>query len=228
MANEVYKALNRIKELRIEKGVTQSTVAKAIGISQGMLTNYETGKRSPRDFKVWQDLADYFEVTTSYIMGTSDFRTYQDEINEIQTSAKENYGVEVPAEIIKDYKGNPVSTTYNTLALRTEMAKKLLPELDKMISTIDSYLYSSPTIDFDDKEKADYFYSDEFKLANAQIDQLLIWKHRKKVFQLKKQLLEKQIQNPENYFALEDGITKAELKKRWQDYRRKDSNENEL
>ncbi|WP_370656967.1 helix-turn-helix domain-containing protein, partial [Klebsiella pneumoniae] len=48
MANEVYKALNRIKELRIEKGVTQSTVAKAIGISQGMLTNYETGKRSPR------------------------------------------------------------------------------------------------------------------------------------------------------------------------------------
>ncbi|MEV6401192.1 helix-turn-helix transcriptional regulator [Streptomyces sp. NPDC051907] len=174
MANEVYKALNRIKELRIEKGVTQSTVAKAIGISQGMLTNYETGKRSPRDFKVWQDLADYFDVTTSYIMGTSDFRTYQDEINEIQTSAKENYGVEVPAEIIKDYKGNPVSTTYNTLALRTEMAKKLLPELDKMISTIDSYLYSSPTIDFDDKEKADYFYSDEFKLANAQIDQLLI------------------------------------------------------
>lgn len=104
MANEVYKALNRIKELRIEKGVTQSTVAKAIGISQGMLTNYETGKRSPRDFKVWQDLADYFDVTTSYIMGTSDFRTYQDEINEIQTSAKENYGVEVPAEIIKDYK----------------------------------------------------------------------------------------------------------------------------
>lgn len=66
-----FKKLNRIKELRLAKGVTQKEVAEAVGISQGMLTNYETGKRSPRDKKVWEELAAYFSVDVPYLMGIS-------------------------------------------------------------------------------------------------------------------------------------------------------------
>lgn len=69
---EEYKKLNRIRELRKMKGVTQKEVAKAIGISQGMLTNYETGKRSPRDKETWEKLANYFNVSVPYIMGLTD------------------------------------------------------------------------------------------------------------------------------------------------------------
>lgn len=69
--NEEFKKLNRIKKLRKEKGVTQKELAAIAGISQGMLTNYENGKRSPRDSKVWIKLAAYFGVDVSYLMGTS-------------------------------------------------------------------------------------------------------------------------------------------------------------
>ena len=38
-----------IKELRTERGLTETALAKALGISQGAITMYETGNRIPRD-----------------------------------------------------------------------------------------------------------------------------------------------------------------------------------
>lgn len=67
--------MNRIKELRKNKGVTVKELSEIIGISQSMLSNYENGNSEPRDKETWQKLADYFGVSVAYIMGLSDYKT---------------------------------------------------------------------------------------------------------------------------------------------------------
>ncbi|WP_158592471.1 helix-turn-helix domain-containing protein [Lactobacillus sp. ESL0228] len=62
---------NRIKELRQIKKVSQGDLAKAIGLTHQAISQYESEKRNPND-KVWQKLADYFEVSVSYIKGEID------------------------------------------------------------------------------------------------------------------------------------------------------------
>ena len=46
--------MNKIKELRKEKNITVAELAKELGISQSMLTNYENGNGTPRDESIWE------------------------------------------------------------------------------------------------------------------------------------------------------------------------------
>ena len=62
---------NRLKELRECKNVSQGDLAKAIGLTHQAISQYESEKRNPND-KKWQQLADYFEVSVSYIKGEID------------------------------------------------------------------------------------------------------------------------------------------------------------
>ena len=61
----------RLKELRNEKGLTQDKLAAETGLSQGALTNWENGLRSPSGYVV-VNLAKYFGVTTYYLLGVTD------------------------------------------------------------------------------------------------------------------------------------------------------------
>ena len=63
--------MNRIKQLRKQKNVTITELSKALGIPQSTLTNYENGKRTPRDQEVWQLIANYFGVSVGFVMGIS-------------------------------------------------------------------------------------------------------------------------------------------------------------
>lgn len=49
---------NRIKDLREDRDLRQSDVAKATGIDQRMLSNYETGKTNPDSYALIK-LADF-------------------------------------------------------------------------------------------------------------------------------------------------------------------------
>ena len=51
----------RIKTMRLSRGMTQADLAKAIGQSQSSITMYETGRREP-DFETLEALADVFNV----------------------------------------------------------------------------------------------------------------------------------------------------------------------
>ena len=62
---------NRIRDLREDKDLRQIDVAEATGIDQKTLSNYETGKTNPDSYSIIK-LADFFEVTTDYILGYSD------------------------------------------------------------------------------------------------------------------------------------------------------------
>ena len=51
----------RIRTMRLSRGMTQADLAKAIGQSQSSITMYETGRREP-DFETLEALADVFNV----------------------------------------------------------------------------------------------------------------------------------------------------------------------
>ena len=61
--------MNKIKELRKEKNITVAELAKELGISQSMLTNYENGNGTPRDESIWEKLSLIFGVSKSHVMG---------------------------------------------------------------------------------------------------------------------------------------------------------------
>ncbi len=62
----------RIKELRNEKGISQQTLAKAIGVSQKAIDYWERGVNEPKSSYIVL-LADYFSVTTDYLLCRTEF-----------------------------------------------------------------------------------------------------------------------------------------------------------
>lgn len=63
----------KLSALRREKNMTQKACADALGISQALLSHYEKGIRECNlDFLV--KAANYYDVTTDYLLGRSEFR----------------------------------------------------------------------------------------------------------------------------------------------------------
>ncbi|MDE6059753.1 MAG: helix-turn-helix domain-containing protein [Clostridia bacterium] len=65
------KFIERLKELRLEKGLTLVQLAKETGISHGAIGFWESGKRVPNALAIIT-LAKYFNVTSDYLLGLSD------------------------------------------------------------------------------------------------------------------------------------------------------------
>lgn len=61
-------AINRIRDLREDLDLRQIDVAKATGIDQKTLSNYETGKTNPDSYALIK-LADFFRVSIDYLVG---------------------------------------------------------------------------------------------------------------------------------------------------------------
>jgi transcriptional regulator with XRE-family HTH domain len=60
----------RIRDLRIQHGMSQDELAEAIGISQNQISRYERGANDPTG-DVLIALADVLHTTTDYILGRS-------------------------------------------------------------------------------------------------------------------------------------------------------------
>ena len=60
--------MNRLKELRKEKKLTQEELAGEIGVSKITILRWENGERQIKPDKA-QALADYFWISTSYLLG---------------------------------------------------------------------------------------------------------------------------------------------------------------
>ncbi len=61
----------RLKELRCEKGVTITQVARSCKVSIQCISSLEMGKRNPTGSTIAM-LADYFGVSADYLLGRSD------------------------------------------------------------------------------------------------------------------------------------------------------------
>ena len=69
---------NRIRELRKEKGLTLKELSQRLKengtpISASSLIKYERGERNPK-LETWIKLADYFDVSVSYLQGISEIK----------------------------------------------------------------------------------------------------------------------------------------------------------
>ena len=63
----------RIKELRLEHGLTQEAVGEIIGVKRYAVYSYEKGRACP-EMKGLVALADYFGVSMDYLAGRTDKR----------------------------------------------------------------------------------------------------------------------------------------------------------
>ena len=72
--------MNRLKELRKEKGLTQVELANIVNVSKITILRWENGERQIKPEKA-QQLADYFGVSVGYLLGyIDDSEIYDDEV----------------------------------------------------------------------------------------------------------------------------------------------------
>jgi len=64
--------MEKIKELREERGISQAQLAQAIGIRQQTISQYENGITQP-DIQTIKKLRDFFGVTADYLLGFEEF-----------------------------------------------------------------------------------------------------------------------------------------------------------
>lgn len=65
----------RLRELRQNKGLSQSQLADALNISKSAISMYELGKREP-DLETLEGIADFFNVDINYLIGKEDGSMY--------------------------------------------------------------------------------------------------------------------------------------------------------
>jgi len=93
-------------KLRREKGLSQRQAASEFGISQALLSHYETGAREPKlDFII--RVCEYYTVTTDFILGRTKERgdgtsRLSAQVNDILDSLEELKAAE--SEIINNLK----------------------------------------------------------------------------------------------------------------------------
>lgn len=63
----------RLRQLRLDKHLTQAQVAERIGVTASMVSSYETDIRLP-SFEVMVRIADLFGVTVDYLLCREDKR----------------------------------------------------------------------------------------------------------------------------------------------------------
>ncbi|MDR1600703.1 MAG: helix-turn-helix transcriptional regulator [Oscillospiraceae bacterium] len=61
----------RLKELRQQAGLTQTQVARSLGLHRSSYIHYELGERKP-SFELLFKFADFYKVTTDYLLDYSD------------------------------------------------------------------------------------------------------------------------------------------------------------
>ena len=69
--------MNRIKQLRKEKEIKQEVLAKLLGLEVAGISKLETGRVPLKDEYIIK-LAEYFEVSTDYLLGNSNIRNLED------------------------------------------------------------------------------------------------------------------------------------------------------
>lgn len=62
----------RLKELRLDRKLTQIDVASAVGVSYGIISKWENSKRQPTLENI-KSLSLFFNVSSDYLIGLSDY-----------------------------------------------------------------------------------------------------------------------------------------------------------
>ena len=78
----------KLKQLREEMKLTQAELGRYFNITDASITHYEKGNRQP-DAELIPKLAEFFSVSTDYLLGLTEFRTAADRVAHAIDSDKE-------------------------------------------------------------------------------------------------------------------------------------------
>ena len=70
--------MNRIRELRKSRGISQSELAQAVGLNHSTIAKYELGNRSV-NIDTIRKMCDYFGCSMDYLMGQPERAASDDE-----------------------------------------------------------------------------------------------------------------------------------------------------
>lgn len=96
----------RIKYLRQRENIQQKEFAKKIGVSNVVLSRYETGERKP-DYETLEKIADYFNVSTDYLLGRTDNEDGELPVDEMTDEEVNEEIKKITKELNVWYKENP-------------------------------------------------------------------------------------------------------------------------
>lgn len=97
----------RLKEKRMEAGLTQVQLAEKAGVTARTIQNYELGNRKPSNMEVIQKIADALNTTTEYLLGSSG--TYVVEAHEKGGSKAARDIEQLVSEVIGLFAGGELS-----------------------------------------------------------------------------------------------------------------------
>ena len=61
----------KLKQLRLERALSQNDVAEKLGLTRTAYANYEQGIREP-SYETLKKICQFFEVTSDYLIGLTD------------------------------------------------------------------------------------------------------------------------------------------------------------
>lgn len=108
--------VNRLKDLRVARKISQKDFDKRLGVSQQTVASWEVGRTEPAN-EALKNIADYFNVSTDYLLG-------RDNLNRITPLSSEQ------KKLLKDFDSlnsdgrNTLCTVLNAL-LATHSARNM-------------------------------------------------------------------------------------------------------
>ena len=92
--------MEQLRKLRKKNNLSMKELGKVLNVSESTISLYESGKREP-DFETLIKLAEYFNVSTDYLLGRSDAKEQPNEpMPYIKHVAYE--GKPIPQEILRE------------------------------------------------------------------------------------------------------------------------------
>ena len=116
--------MNRVKEIRLKHGVTQTEIAEVAGVSQRAVSQWETGKTDPSAASVSKIAAKYGEDAETIVFED----TKKDPENSIELSAGEKKLIQAIREIAPDKREVALLTA--EIAIRGQFWRDLMKKLD--------------------------------------------------------------------------------------------------
>lgn len=116
--------MNRIKEIRMKHGATQTDIAEVAGVSQRAVSQWETGKTDPSPLSISRIAEKYGEDAESIVWDG----VKKEPQNSVELTAAEKRLIDVIRELPEDRRD--VACLTAELAVRGKVYRDLLAKLD--------------------------------------------------------------------------------------------------
>ena len=88
----------RLVQLRKERNLYQKDLAKILNVAQPTVGGWESGARTP-DNDMLMTLANYFDVSTDYLLGRSDNKNPSNGLYTKTITDEDGYSIEIKTEV---------------------------------------------------------------------------------------------------------------------------------